>query len=271
MITIPEFNTKKELYNYLVTNKSKLIAQKKSAIKFTDGINFNNNFFDTKTNAYKANNPVTEDVINLKVRVVMNTTNLMDSHKDVHMPGIWDKTLQENKMLMHVREHQSQKFDYIISDGDDLKAYVKYMDWSELGSSYSGQSQALIFDSEIKTARNPFMLEQYKKGYVKNHSVGMQYVKLVMCINDKDYGAEFEAWEKYFPFVANSEDAEKTGYFWAVTEAKLSEGSAVVLGSNQVTPTLDNNLKNIEPLKNTQNNEPQNSTQIDYNYLLKNL
>ena len=49
------------------------------------------------------------------------------------------------------------------------------------------------------------------------------------------------------------EQAEEQGYFWAVTQAKLIEGSAVVLGSNPITPTLSN--KNDEPLKDTQQNK----------------
>ena len=83
------------------------------------------------------------------------------------------------------------------------------------------------------------MLNQYKQGNVKNHSVGMQYVKLIMAVNDEDYGAEFEAWEKYYPLIANKAEADAHGYFWAVKEAKVIEGSAVPIGSNRATPTLD--------------------------------
>ena len=39
--------------------------------------------------------------------------------------------------------------------------------------------------------------------------------------------------------AANPEVAEEYGYFWVVGEAKDREGSAVVLGSNFVTPTLE--------------------------------
>ena len=82
------------------------------------------------------------------------------------------------------------------------------------------------------------MFEQYKQGYVDNHSVGMQYVKLRMCVNDKDYEKGKEAWDQYIDQVANKDVAEKQGYFWAVLEAKAIEGSAVPNGSNPITPTL---------------------------------
>ncbi len=111
------------------------------------------------------------------------------------------------------------------------------------------------------------MFEQYSKGYVTQHSVGMRYVKIVMCVNsDKEYyGAEKEAWDKYYPLIANKDVADKYGYFWAVKEAKIIEGSAVLCGSNPVTPTLENNLKS-EPLAGTRNkhNEPSNDTRKQF-------
>ena len=117
------------------------------------------------------------------------------------------------------------------------------------------------------------MTDQYSKGRVKNHSVGMQYVKLLLAVNDEEYGAEYEAWEKYFPEVANKEAAEEKGYMWIVKEAKVVEGSAVPIGSNWVTPTLDNNAKN-QPSEDTDKNdtEPSEDTQKEvYEYLVKNL
>ena len=48
--------------------------------------------------------------------------------------------------------------------------------------------------------------------------------------------------------MTDKEIADKEMCFWAVTEAKLIEGSAVLFGSNPITPTLSKN----EPLD-TQN------------------
>ena len=75
------------------------------------------------------------------------------------------------------------------------------------------------------------------------------YVKIEMCINsDSKWDVEEkENWDKYYPMVANKEMADNYGYFWAVSEAKVIEGSAVPLGSNPATPTL-----NISETKSTQ-------------------
>lgn len=255
---IPTFETRKELFDFLVKNEETLIAQKKAQIKYADAIPFI--YIDDKGEVIKVNNPVTDDIDQLKVRAVINTTNLMDSHLDVHLPGLWTKSLKENKSMMHLQEHR-MAFDAIIADGKDLKAYTKSYTWSELGFKFDGDTQALIFDSMVKESRNEFMFNQYKSAHVKNHSVGMHYVKIVMAINDESYGAQFEAWEKYYPKIANKDFADAIGYFWAVKEAKAIEGSAVPRGSNYATPTLDNNLK--EPVEATQP-EPPEGTQIDF-------
>jgi hypothetical protein len=258
---IPKFGTRKELIDFLVKHKETLIAQKKAEIKHADCVSFNSLIIDHKGDALKANVAVAGELSKLNVRVVINTTNLMDNHKDVHLPGLWKKSLKENKSIMHIQEHKME-FSKIIADGKELKSYTQDYTWNELGFNWEGKTEALVFDSTV-TKRNPYMLEQYKGGYVKNHSVGMIYVKIILAVNDEEYGAEYEAWEKYYPQIVNKEVADKSGYFWAVKEAKIIEGSAVPIGSNYVTPTLENNLKENngeEPAKATQE-EPSDDTQ----------
>lgn len=230
---MPEFGTKKEQLRWLVTNKEKLVKLAKEQVKHADCVSFaipGNRVITSKANG--------QAKTELQVLAVINTTNLMDSHNDVHLPGLWDKSLQENRYIMHLQEHQLQ-FDKICADMDDLIASAKFFKWSELGFSYEGSTQALLFDSTIKMERNPFMFSQYAKGYVKNHSVGMRYVRLILCVNDEEWGAEYDCWNKYYPEVANKDRADEFGYFWCVPEAKVIEGSAVPLGSNWATPTLN--------------------------------
>ena len=229
-----EFKTKEELFKHLKENKEILIAEKKAATKQADSLMCNAEI-DIKTDANKADD--SNDGINLRVKVVINTTNLLDSHGDVHIPGLWTKTLKDRRKTYLLQEHK-MSFDHIITD--IVKPSAKMMNWADLGYNYEGQTQALIFDAEIEKGRNDYMREQYSKGYVDNHSVGMQYVKLELAVNSNDryYADEKAAWDKYITQVANRDRAEEQGYFWAVTEAKLIEGSAVPIGSNYATPTL---------------------------------
>ncbi len=234
MLKIPDFETRKELFDFLVKNEQTLITQKKNAIKEADGFAF----VPVGSGSEITNKAVSTTKESIEVVAVINTTNIIDSHLDLHLPKMWEKSLNENKMIMHVQEHKSYEFSKIIADGQDLKAYVKNYTWKQLGFNWEGNTQALMFKSTVKVDRNPFMFEQYAKGYVKNHSVGMRYVKISMCINDDDYQVQKENWDKYIKEAINPEFAESNGYFWAVHEAKVIEGSAVPLGSNFVTPTI---------------------------------
>jgi hypothetical protein len=250
-----EFSSKKELFDFLIQNKNTLIAQKRSTIKTVDcSVAISPTIVREKDIASKALGEDMEDEMmdKLKVVVIINTTNFMDSHCDVHLPGIWNKSLKENKMIMHLQEHE-REFEYVISDGKDLKAYTKTFSWAELGYNYEGNTEALVFESTILKKRNEFMFTQYLNGWVKNHSVGMLYIKMDIAVNDKEYLNEYAAWEKYYPMIANKEVADEKGHFWYVLEAKCIEGSAVVLGSNIATPTISVEIKE----------EPDESTQKD--------
>jgi hypothetical protein len=233
--TIPEHLKGKELFEFLKKNKALLIAEKKSATKKGDA--FAMKFFvNDKGELQKAFAPIDNTATVILATSIINTTNWMDSHSDVHITGLWKKSLQETKDLYLLQEHE-MTFEGIITD--QIKAYTKKFTWSELGYDAPGMTEALVFESTIDNERNTFMFDQYRKGYVKNHSVGMRYVNLELAINSADeyWKEEFAVWNKYFDDIANKEVAEGQGYFWAVREAKVIEGSAVPIGSNTMTPT----------------------------------
>lgn len=261
-----EFDSKEELFRELKANKKQLISLKKATEKKTEAFYY----IPTISEKSSANKDGGENNIEspdkLQVKVVINTTNFLDCHNDLHINGIWNKSISDNngKGFLHLQEHECE-FECVISD--NAKASVMMIKWKELGYSFSGSTEALIFDSLIEKKRNDFMYNQYLNGWVKNHSVGMRYVKIDLAINSEaEYDADEKAvWDKYYPLVANKDVADEKGYFWVVSEAKLIEGSAVVMGSNSATPTLqveqkeavnNNTSKQIEPSnEDTQKNE----------------
>jgi hypothetical protein len=260
-------------------NKNLIIAQKKNAIKHCDVVitttEFSNNH---KTEAEKLDQNTVEEPNQdiLQAKLVINTTNVIDSHRDCHIPNLWVKSLQETKILYLLQEHEME-FDKVIADSvkDELKAYTENLAWSKLGYSYQGKTQALIFDTQIKKEVNPFMFEMYKKGRVYNHSVGMRYVKLYLCAdrNEAEYSQEKENWNKYYPLVINKEVADEKGYFWAVTEAKVIEGSAVIKGSNEYTPVMEIEFGKdaVNDTSDQNTNEPLKDTQKDKKQFFTNL
>ena len=238
---LPKFETQKELFNYLKENKDDLIYEKKETVKYADAYSFSPTILREKTaDIRKGATGVEENAESFKVRAVINTTDVLDSHGDVHVKGIWNKTVKENRRMKHIQEHD-MSFRSIIADKDDLKASVQTYKWRDLGIDKNGTTEALVFDSNIRKSRNSYMFEQYKLGNVDNHSVGMRYISVELAVNDKDEEFEEEkaVWDKHIDDIVNKEEAEARGYFWAVYEAKAIEGSAVPIGSNTITPTLE--------------------------------
>ena len=255
-----EFANNEELFSELRVNKKELISLKKSIEKRADAFN-HSDIVIGKIETNKEEGSEMQNVNSFNAKVVINTTNFIDSHNDLHINGIWNKSVSDNanKGFLHLQEHE-REFDKVISD--NAIGTVELMSWKSLGYPYNGKTEALVFNSTVEKKRNEFMFNQYQNGWVKNHSVGMRYVKIDLAINsesewDKD---EKELWDKYYPVVANKEVADERGYFWVVSEAKIIEGSAVVMGSNSATPTLSIENKE-EPLRDTPTTEPTEVTQ----------
>jgi len=140
-----------------------------------------------------------------------------------------EEILADKELAMHKKKSEIQKSDLSTVLIDSVqKAVANGIDKLEV----------LIYEAVIKKDRNEFMFNQYKSGYVLNHSVGMRYVKLLWCYDnsDSEYSQNKENYDKYSKDILNQNDLGE--YFWAVLEAKNIEGSAVVKGSNFLTPVL---------------------------------
>jgi len=251
-----EFSSKAELFDHLCENVEKVISVKSAELKNTDSVKFL---------------PIQKDSETIKgidvpegfVYAVINTTKYMDSHNDVHLDGIWKKTVKDQQgKIFYVADHNLSVMS-VISFPQDVKMIIQDIAWKDLGANYSGNTQALIF----KVNKQNIELEQAKKIIDKNididHSVRMQYIKydLAMDSDQTDHKVFKKLWDKTIDSVANKEDAIKRGYFWAVSEARVfKEGSMVLAGSNDITPMLTSD-KNIEPEDSTQKSEPSDDTQ----------
>jgi hypothetical protein len=235
--------------------KARMIAEKKSAIKQADAVSFIGKSFEFHHDGEttKAETVTTSGTDTIKVVSVINTTNILDSHGDVHIPGLWKKSLSETKRHYLIKEHRFS-FDNVISD--EVTAAAKTIKWSTLGFPWEGSTQALVFTSDIQPSDPTGMYERYRTGKVHEHSVGMRYVEIEMAINTAQRGYEEEkaVWDKYIDQIVNKDEAIALGYFWAVLEAQVIEGSAVLRGSNYATPTIS--VKNNEPDNSTRGDEP---------------
>lgn len=260
--TVKSFETRDELFDYLRKNKEILKIEKKASIKEADGVGC---WFvsksDDKIEILKELSTDSIEAGKIKASLVINASNIVDSHLDLHIPNLWNKSIKENAMIYLFQEHK-REFQKIISYPQDVKAYTIDTTFKEIGFKLDAKTQLLVFDAVIDSEDNEYMYGRYKKNKVLNHSVGMMYVKMYFCMNsDNKWDVEEkENWDKYYDLVANKDFVDQYGYFWAVTEAKVIEGSAVPLGSNPATPT-----RNVEEIKEPTivtplNTEPQKCT-----------
>ncbi|QHC84973.1 hypothetical protein AS589_09415 [Empedobacter brevis] len=267
------FTTQKELISALIKHHDEIVSLKKAVVKYSDSINYR---VSSKSDALKSLSPSSEIGYGSIVYPVINTTGYLDSHSDVHIPGIWNKSVPEQKGKVYLIINHDLEVGKVISFPKDVEPFVQVMKWTDLGRDYEGETEALIFKSKLTERSNKDGFEAYKYNDPVEHSIRMQYVKLYLCIKDVDeddpYDVQYkENWEKYYSFIVNKDDADEQGYFWAVTEAKIfKEGSMVLSGSNDITPTLYDLENKNEPLDNTHSNkddEPRLSTQLTSKFI----
>lgn len=223
----------------IISRKAEIIALKKATLKKCEAVEVSHDVvvkFD-----YETNDTDTE----ITRKIIANTYFWLDSHGDVHIPSIFTKSINENKTkVLHLHDHI---YELQAKIGQVIDIEEKEMNLTDLGINQAGTTIVLMPTSRIRKDLNASMFGQYKRGEINQHSVGMNYVNLFLAVNDSQYEDEYKTWLKYYPNIINKEKALEKGYFWAVTEAKLIEFSAVIKGSNEITPTIEPSNKEEEP------------------------
>lgn len=249
---------KSEKIAFIKENRKQILKEKKAFPKFGDALSFD---FAQKANSLKMSEMLNDG----EIAIVGNSVGFMDSHSDVSMSGSWTKTVQERGNLVPIIKDHDYKVDNIFAENKG--AFVSTVSIREVGYEKEGMTEVL--GAIIKP--NDEMLEKYQKGLIKQHSVGLQYIKIGLAVNDPNDEEGYKEWVANIDKVINREVAEKEGFFFPVYEQKLIEFSAVVFGSNPYTPAFTNNnksLENSEPLQDTLKVKPIDNSKIE---LLQNL
>lgn len=254
------FSTQDDMFAELAKEEANIVAIKKAVIKESDSVSV---LFLKDKETEKALSFVKEGY----VYPVINTTNFLDTHGDVHFPNIWNKSLKDKaNKIFYVLEHRLS-IDNVIAFPNAVRAFVKTMTWDELGLPYEGETQALIYE----IAKDKIKIDKIKSLFEEQtpfeNSVRMRYItiNLAMKSEDENYAKQRKLWEDRINLVVNKEVAEERGYFWCVDEASIEkEGSLVLFGSNSATPVIyqkqepeavddDTSEKEEEPSQDTQN------------------
>lgn len=174
--------------------------------------------------------------------VVVNTTNILDWHNDLHVPNIWRKTIMEQQGKNYlVMDHQLE-LGKVIAKKEHIKIHTMRIPFSAVGKGYAGITEALVYSFPKNKVINSAAKEWLESGDSIEASVRMQYVgvKLAMNSEDKDHAVYKSTYDSYISAIANKSDFDDLDHFWVVTEAKnVKESSLVLFGSNNSTGILN--------------------------------
>lgn len=195
-----------------------------------------------------------------------NTTKILDSHEDVHIDGLWKKTINEKQFKNYiVLDHELEVLSTVVRK-EYVEIFTAKIPFSLLGKKYEGNTEALIYKFPKDKIQIPIIKDWLESGDELQGSVRMRYIKLLFCMDSNNpEDVEFKTnYNKYIDYIANKNDFEYIPYFFAILEASNeAESSFVLKGSNETTGQITSNNKSQaeKSLEYNERNEPSDDTQ----------
>jgi len=177
---------------------------------------------------------------------VVNSSNILDSHNDMHVDGNWKKTVKEQQGKVFLVFDHTLKRSEIIAMKEDVELMTAKIPFSMLGKSYEGETYSLIYKVAKYKIANKEAKQWLEDGYKLEASVRMQYIKMRTAFksNNPDYAKQNAVYEEYYDLISNKEDFEEIIYFHVIDEAKnVYESSLVLFGSNSATGMIEQENK----------------------------
>ena len=246
-----EFDNKENLFKSLKESKKDIIGLKKAQVfkSYEKGVSVKSKCIDvSKTTSI--NKELFND--NDYYYIAVNTTGVVDSHGDLHVKGIWNKTAKEQNGKNYLVDTHVMSLNTTIARKESVEMFVAEIPFYMVGKNYEGSTEALIYKVHKNKVINKIAKEWMDSGEDIEASVRMKYVNvdLAMNSNNPEDEAEKGNYDKYIGQVANKEELAGLDYFWVVKEAKNEgESSLVLQGSNSATGQIQENT--IEPFTDT--------------------
>jgi len=204
--------------------------------------------------------------------IAVNTTKILDSHKDLHLNGIWNKTVKEQQGKVYLVADHKLELDKTIAKREYIEMFTANIPFALLGKPYEGDTEALIYKIRKDKIINKAAKEWLDSGDAIEASVRMQYVDMMFAANsNKEEDKQFKSnYDKYINEIANKEDFEdEILYFWPIKQAKNKfESSLVLFGSNNTTGLITEETAKEQPEKSTDENQPEKSTEEKANEII---
>lgn len=182
-----------------------------------------------------ANTTKDADTSSRTVSGLFGTYFYIDSDKDMLLTGCAKKSISERGVgckkgnkIKHLKDHE----------WSENIARIDVLEEREV--EFEGRSLTGIYHESFypESTDSNDMLIKIAAGLYDARSIGYQYENIIYCSRDSDDIKTRENYDKYIQLAINPEEAERDGYFWAVKEIRLWEGSDVSFGANELTPLL---------------------------------
>lgn len=170
----------------------------------------------------------------IRVEGVAVTAGILDSYNTMFTRSCLDKN--KNRNLVFTSDH-IRDFAHLITN--EAITSVKDVERKDLGIEGEGTIGSLVFNAEFEEDDNEQMFRAYKKGMVKQHSIEFKERDYNFCFKDGDVHDKAN-WDKFFTQLEPESRAiaDERGWFVAYDDADIMGVSAVLYGSNKLTPTL---------------------------------
>ena len=258
------FESKELLFKDLQANKQEILDFKKAQIlKSCDKDNATN--FKPILLSKSLEQIKSFEVDNDYYYIAVNSTNILDSHSDLHVKGIWNKTVKEQQGKNYLVSDHKLEIDKVIAKSKDVEMFTAEVPFSTIGKEYDGTTEVLIYKVAKDKIINPLIKEWLDSGDEIQASVRMQYVSIDMALNSTDKSDVYEkkVYDEYIDKIANKSDFESIDYFFVVKDAKnVRESSLVLFGSNGATGLIQENKTDADIITPEIKEEPLQDTQI---------
>ena len=183
--------------------------------------------------------------------IAVNTTRILDSHDDLHVNGIWNKTVKDQQGKNYLVDSHDLTIGSTIVRKEHIEMFVAKVTFKSLGIDYDGSTQVLVYKVRKDKVIDSKAKEWLDSGDSIQASVRMQYVDILFALDSnapEDVKAKAN-YDAYIGEIANKDDFEYIPYFFIIKEAKnVRESSLVPFGSNAITGNI---IKRIEPSQDT--------------------
>lgn len=253
------FATKEELFTELKANNDFIIGAKKSDIQKSceKGISVTCKSLDLLK--FQDQNKALKIDDNFYY-IVVNTTNILDSHDDLHVKGIWKRTVVDQQGRNYLVADHELEIANVIVRKEHIEMFTAVIPFSVLGRSFEGNTEALIYKFPKSQVKNAVVKEWLESGDDIEASVRMQYVTILLALdsNNPEDATEKKNYDDYIGQIANKAEFDYIPYFYVIKEAKnIRESSLVVFASNSTTGRIKVAVDDTTEIK----NEPSIDTQ----------